>query len=63
MAMAIVRFRVGEDTEKSIVKLYNKLLSNADIIPAGVMQPLVKPRTIDDVPTLAVTLWSARLSS
>jgi multidrug efflux pump subunit AcrB len=63
MAMAIVRYRVGEDQERSIVKLYNKLMANADIIPAGVMQPLVKPRSIDDVPTLAVTLWSERLSS
>ena len=63
MAMAIVRYRVGEDQEKSIVKLYNKLMANADIIPAGVMQPLVKPRSIDDVPTLAVTLWSERLSA
>ncbi len=53
-----MRYRVGEDSEKSIVKLYNKLMANADIIPAGVMQPLVKPRSIDDVPTLAVTLWS-----
>ena len=63
MAMAIVRFHVGQDSEESIVKLYNKLLSNADIIPAGVMQPLVKPRSIDDVPMLAVTLWSERLSA
>ena len=63
MSMAIVRYRVGEDQEKSIVKLYNKLMANADIIPAGVMQPLVKPRSIDDVPTLAVTLWSERLSA
>src|SRR5512137_2522631 len=63
MSMAIVRFYVGQDSEKSIVKLYNKLMANADIIPAGVMQPLVKPRSIDGVPTLAVTLWSERLSA
>ncbi len=62
LALAIVRYRVGEDRERSIVKLYNKLMANADIIPAGVLQPLVKPRSIDDVPTLAVTLWSSRLS-
>jgi len=57
-AMAIVRFYVGRNMEESIVKLYNKLWSNYDKIPPGVSQPLVKPRSIDDVPTLAVTLWS-----
>jgi multidrug efflux pump subunit AcrB len=57
---AIVRFYVGEDTEKSIVDLYNKLMSNYDRIPPGVSQPLVKPRSIEDVPVLALTLWSPR---
>ncbi|HEY5998206.1 MAG TPA: efflux RND transporter permease subunit [bacterium] len=61
MAMAIVRFRVGQNAEDSIVKLYNKLMSNADLIPAGVAQPLIKPRSIDDVPVFAATLWSDRL--
>lgn len=56
--LTIVRFNVGEDTEESIVKLYNKLMSNYDKIPPGVSQPLVKPRSIDDVPILALTLWS-----
>src|SRR5512145_1118162 len=42
MAMAIVRFTVGQDSEDSIVKLYNKIMSNVDLIPAGVMQPLIK---------------------
>ncbi len=63
MSMTIVRFYVGEDMEDSIVKLYNKLMSNVDLIPAGVGQPLVKPRSIDDVPIFAATLWSERLSS
>lgn len=56
--LTIVRFNVGENTEESIVKLYNKLMSNYDKIPHGVSQPIVKPRSIDDVPILAVTLWS-----
>ncbi|WP_425060384.1 Multidrug resistance protein MexB [Sporomusa carbonis] len=56
--LTIVRFRVGENAEDSLVKLYNKLMSNYDRIPSGVSQPLIKARSIDDVPILAVTLWS-----
>ncbi len=58
MGMAVVRFYVGENMEDSLVKLYNKIMSNMDIIPPGVGQPLVKPRSIDDVPILTLTLWS-----
>ena len=58
MSIATVRFYVGEDIEDSIVKLYNKLLSNYDLIPKGVSEPLVKPKSIDDVPILTFTLWS-----
>ncbi len=57
--LTIVRFYVGEKMEDSIVKVYNKLMSHYDIIPPGVSQPLVKPKSIDDVPILALTLWSA----
>jgi multidrug efflux pump subunit AcrB len=57
MSLAIVRFYVGEDEEKSIVRLQSKLLANFDRIPAGVSEPLVKPRYIDDVPILALTFW------
>ncbi|HQI23639.1 MAG TPA: efflux RND transporter permease subunit, partial [Smithella sp.] len=56
--MTIVRFYVGEDMEDSLVKLYNKLMSNYDKIPPGVSQPMVKAKSIDDVPVLALTLWS-----
>src|SRR5215471_6054855 len=52
---AIVRFRVGEDVEKSLVKLNQKLQSNFDRIPHGVSTPLIKPKSIDDVPILALT--------
>jgi multidrug efflux pump subunit AcrB len=58
MNLTIVRFYVGEDMEDSLVKLYNKLMSNYDKIPPGVSQPLVKPKSIDDVPILTLTLWS-----
>ncbi len=60
MNLTIVRFYVGQDMETSIVKLYNKLMSHYDIIPPGVSQPIVKPRSIDDVPIAAFTLWSPR---
>ncbi len=56
--LTIVRFYVGQNIEESLVKVYNKLMSNYDRIPPGVSQPLVKSRSIDDVPILALTLWS-----
>ncbi len=59
-SMAVVRFRVGEDEEKSIVKLNQKMFANFDLIPPGASQPLIKPRSIDDVPILALTLSSGR---
>ena len=59
-SLAIVRFKVGEDMEKSLVKLNQKLQSNFDRIPQGVSPPLIKPRSIDDVPILALTFHSAR---
>ena len=62
MGMAIVRFKVGEDMEKSLVNLYNKLMSNYDKIPPGVSQPFVKPKSIDDVSILSFTFWSSKYS-
>ncbi len=59
--MAVVRFYVGQDEERSIVKLYNKLYSNFDLIPFGAARPLIKPRSIDDVPILGLTLWSEKV--
>jgi multidrug efflux pump subunit AcrB len=58
-SLAIVRFKVGEDVEKSLVKLNQKLQSNFDRIPHGVSAPLIKPKSIDDVPILALTFHSA----
>ena len=59
-SMAIVRFYVGQDEEQSLVRLWQKLQSNYDRIPPGVSTPLVKRRSIDDVPILGLTLWSDR---
>jgi len=63
LSMVIVRYKVGEKEEDSIVKLYNKLYSHFDLIPPGASRPLIKPRSIDDVPILALTLWSDRYDS
>jgi multidrug efflux pump subunit AcrB len=57
MNLTIVRFYVGESMEDSLVNLYTKLMSNYDKIPPGVSEPLVKPKSIDDVPILTLTLW------
>ena len=57
-SMAVVRFLVGEDQQESIVKTYNKLYSHFDRIPPGVSRPLVKPRSIDDVPVLGLTFYA-----
>ena len=59
-SLAIVRFKVGEDMESSLVKLNQKLQQNFDRIPHGVSTPLIKARTIDDVPILALTFHSPR---
>jgi multidrug efflux pump subunit AcrB len=60
MSLVIVRFYVGTNEEDAIVKTYNKLYSNFDRIPPGVSQPLIKVRSIDDVPILALTLWGQK---
>ena len=57
MSMVIVRFYVGQKEEDAILRTYNKLYANFDRIPPGVSQPLIKVRSIDDVPIMALTLW------
>jgi multidrug efflux pump subunit AcrB len=56
----VVRFKVGQNPDECLVRLTEKLRSNFDRIPAGVGMPLVKMKTIDDVPILAVTLHSKK---
>src|SRR5664279_1868994 len=63
LSMLVVRFYVGTKEEDAIVKTYNKLYSNFDRIPQGVSQPLIKVRSIDDVPIMAVTLWGKNYDS
>jgi multidrug efflux pump subunit AcrB len=61
MAIVTVRFFVGEDRERSIVKLRNKIEANRDLVPPGVRGWVVKPIEIDDVPIVTLTLYSALL--
>ncbi len=62
MGVVTVRFKVGEETGPSLVKVHDKLASNLDTMPPGVqMPPLVKATGIDDVPVVTLTLWSEEL--
>jgi len=58
-AMSTARFLVGTDMEKAITRMNNKMFGNADLMPEGmVIPPLIKVRSIDDVPMMTLTLWS-----
>ena len=59
-AMLIVQFYVGQDVERSYVKLYDELAKHENMFPQGVYKPMVKTRSIDDVPMLGITLWSEK---
>jgi multidrug efflux pump subunit AcrB len=56
-SLVIVRFLVGTPQEDALIKVYSKLYSNFDRMPPGVSQPIIKARSIDDVPILSLTLW------
>ena len=60
-AMVTVQFDVGEEMESSILKVHDRLMSNRDLMPPGVSEPMVKPKGVDDVPTVTLTLWSHEL--
>ena len=57
--MVVVRFLVGQDEERALVRLNQKLAANATRLPPGASAPLVQARSIDDVPVMALTLWGA----
>jgi len=59
-ATIIVRFLVGQDEEKALVRLNQKLAANAAAMPPGASPPLVQARSIDDVPVMALTLSGPR---
>ena len=60
MSVLTVQYKVGEDRAQAIVRLYNKIFSNQDWLPQnlGVGLPIIKPKGIDDVPIVSVTLWT-----
>ena len=60
-AIITVEFDVGQKMGDSIIKVRDKLLSNLDFMPPGASQPLIKPKEIDDVPIINLTLWSKTL--
>ena len=60
MSVLTVQFEVGEARTEAIVRLYNKIYSNQDWLPPnlGVGQPIIKPKGIDDVPIVGITIWT-----
>lgn len=57
-AIITVRFFVGQDRERSLVKIHKKIDENLDLIPPGVTGWVVKPIEIDDVPIVSMALIS-----
>ncbi|MCB1877946.1 MAG: efflux RND transporter permease subunit [Chromatiales bacterium] len=58
MGIITLEFHVGEEIERAIVLTHNKVQSNMDLMPPGAEMPLIKPKEIDDVPVVNLTLWS-----
>lgn len=55
--MIIVRFKVNSSEEKALLRIYDKVMGNMNLMPKGAMMPLIKMHSINDVPVLALTLW------
>jgi multidrug efflux pump subunit AcrB len=60
--LIVVRFLVGTDPDEAAVRVHTKIASAVDQMPEGLMAPVVKPRTIDDVPVVAYTVWGEHSS-
>jgi multidrug efflux pump subunit AcrB len=61
-AFFIVRFKVGTNPDDAMTRVYTKTFANLDVLSPGAGPPLIKPRSIDDVPILALTLTGDGLS-
>ena len=60
-ALVTVRFFVGTKVEDALVRLHSKIMASRNLLVPGVGEPLITPRSIDDVPIVSLTLWSDRL--
>lgn len=60
LAIITVQFEVGIPRSEALVRLYNTVHSHRDWLPEhlGTLEPLIKPKGIDDVPIVSMTLWS-----
>ncbi len=58
-----VQFKVGENKENSLLKLYDRVMQNMDLLPKNASQPLVKPMDIDEVPIYSVSISSKTLDN
>jgi multidrug efflux pump subunit AcrB len=65
IAVLTAQFKVGVPRTEALVRLYDVLNANQDWLPRdlGTLTPIVKPKGIDDVPVVAVTLWSKEANS
>ncbi len=61
MGIITLEFKVGEEIERAIVLTRNKVQANLDMMPPGAKAPLLKPKEVDDVPAVTLTLWSETL--
>lgn len=58
MGIITLEYHVGEDMESAIVRTGDKLQANQELLPPGAEPAMMKPKEIDDVPVLTLTLWS-----
>ncbi|MFZ6800055.1 efflux RND transporter permease subunit [Undibacterium sp. Di24W] len=60
LAIITVQFQVGVPRTEALVRLYDTVHSNRDWLPAnlGTLEPIIKPKGIDDVPIVSLTMWS-----
>ncbi len=61
MGMVTLQYKVGEDMESALVRTMSKLQTHEDKLPPGAEPATMKPKGIDDVPVVTITLWSDEL--
>jgi multidrug efflux pump subunit AcrB len=61
MGMITLQYKVGQDMESALVRTMAKLQAHEDKLPPGAKPAMMKPKGIDDVPVVTLTLWSSEL--